>query len=66
MANITIIDPEYRQWVKTLATRYRRSQIKAAVKVNTEQLFFYLSLGKDIADRQEEIEANLLERINKG
>jgi len=54
MANITIIDPEYRQWGKTLATRYRRSQIKAAVKVNTEQLFYYLSLGKDIADRQEE------------
>lgn len=52
MANISIIDPEYRQWVKTLATRYRKSQIKAAVKVNTEQLFYYLSLGKDIAERQ--------------
>lgn len=54
MANITIIDSEYRKWVKELALRYRKSQIKAAVKVNTEQLFYYLSLGKDIADRQEE------------
>ena len=54
MANITILDSEYKKWVKDLALRYRKSQIKAAVKVNTEQLFFYLSLGKDIADRQEE------------
>ncbi len=54
MANITIIDTEYKKWVKSLALRYRKSQIKAAVKVNTEQLFYYLSLGKDIADRQEE------------
>ena len=54
MANITILDTEYKKWVKNLALRYRKSQIKAAVKVNTEQLFFYLSLGKDIADRQVE------------
>jgi len=54
MANITIIDTEYKKWLKALALRYRKSQIKAAVKVNTEQLFFYLSLGKNIADRQEE------------
>ena len=54
MTNITILDSEYKKWVKDLALRYRKSQIKAAVKVNTEQLFFYLSLGKDIADRQVE------------
>ena len=52
MTDITIIDNEYRLWVKTLALRYRKSQIKAAIKVNTEQIFFHLSLGKDIADRQ--------------
>ena len=33
--NITIIDKDYSQWVKELVTRYRQSQIKAAVKVNT-------------------------------
>ena len=52
--NITIIDKYYSQWVKELVTRYRQSQIKAAVKVNTEQILFNLSLGKDIAERQEE------------
>ena len=54
MKDITIIDAAYKQWLKTLAVRYRKSQIKAAVKVNTEQILFNLSLGKDIAERQEE------------
>jgi predicted nuclease of restriction endonuclease-like (RecB) superfamily len=40
--------------VKALVVSYRQSQIKAAVKVNTEQLLFNLSLGKDIVERQEE------------
>jgi len=52
--SISILDNDYKQWVKALAKRYRQSQIKAAVRVNTEQLLFYLSLGKDIAERQEE------------
>ena len=52
--NLTIIDKDYREWVKELSARYRKSQIKAAVKVNTEQLLFNLSLGKDIAERIDE------------
>ena len=52
--SITIIDSDYKDWVKSLAQRYRQCQIKAAIKVNTEQLLFYLSLGKDIAERQAE------------
>ncbi|MCQ2329311.1 MAG: DUF1016 domain-containing protein, partial [Paludibacteraceae bacterium] len=36
--NITIIDPLYKEWVKELSLRYRKSQIKAAVKVNSEML----------------------------
>ena len=52
--NITIIDKDYSQWVKELVARYRQSQIKAAVKVNTEQILFNISLGKDIAERQGE------------
>ena len=51
---ISIIDNDYKQWVEALVVRYRQSQIKAAVKVNTEQLLFNLSLGKDIVERQEE------------
>ena len=52
--SINILDKDYVQWVKSLVERYRQSQIKAAVSVNTEQLMFNLSLGKDIAERQAE------------
>ena len=45
---IKILDKDYLQWVKELCKRYRQSQIKAAVKVNTEMLKFYWSLGRDI------------------
>lgn len=45
---ITILDKDYLQWVKELCKRYRQSQIKAAVRVNTEMLKFYWSLGRDI------------------
>ena len=30
MDNLTIIDTEYKHWVKNLVVRYRQSQIKAA------------------------------------
>ena len=33
--SISILDKDYLQWVKELTTRYRQSQIKAAVKVNS-------------------------------
>ena len=45
---ITILDKEYKNWIKELSSRYRKSQIKAALKVNDEMLRFYYSLGKDI------------------
>ena len=32
--SINILDKDYIQWIKELSSRYRRSQIKAAVKVN--------------------------------
>ncbi|MCQ2198077.1 MAG: PDDEXK nuclease domain-containing protein [Bacteroidaceae bacterium] len=48
--NITIIDKEYKEWIKDLSLRYRHSQIKAAVKVNTEKLLFNWQLGRDIVE----------------
>ena len=45
---INILDKDYLQWVGELSKRYRQSQVKAAVKVNTEMLKFYWSLGRDI------------------
>lgn len=52
--NITIIDNDYKKWVADLSVRYRSSQIKAAVKVNTEMLQFYYSLGRDIITKKAE------------
>ena len=43
---------EYYDWISELSQRYRQSQIKAAVKVNSEMLRFYWSVGKDIAERK--------------
>ena len=45
---------EYKQWLTDLKSRIRQSQIKAAVKVNTELLRLYWDLGQDIVARQME------------
>lgn len=37
-----------------MSSRYRRSQIKASVKVNQEMLQFYWELGKDIVEKKAE------------
>ena len=39
---------DYSGWLGEISKRYRRSQIKAAVAVNTEMLKFYFGLGRDI------------------
>lgn len=51
---INILDKDYRQWIERLCKRYRQSQVKAAVKVNTEMLRFYWELGRDITARNDE------------
>ncbi len=43
---------EYKKWITDLKARYRRQQIKAAMHVNSAQLAFYWSLGKDIEEKQ--------------
>ena len=48
--SVSILDKEYKEWVKDLAMRYRNSQIKAAVKVNTELLRYNWLLGRDIVE----------------
>lgn len=52
--SISILDKDYSKWLKELSSRYRRSQIKAAVKVNQEMLRFYWELGRDIVERDAE------------
>lgn len=48
------IDEEYIQWLNEIKTRYRNAQIKAAVKVNAEQLLFNWQLGRDLVMRKAE------------
>ena len=47
-------DDEYKNWLTELKSRIRQSQIKAAIKVNSELLLLYWDLGHDIAVRQME------------
>jgi predicted nuclease of restriction endonuclease-like (RecB) superfamily len=52
--SISIIDKDYKQWIQELKTRYRSSQLKAAVKVNQEVLRYYWELGRDIEEMRAE------------
>jgi hypothetical protein len=45
---MTVSLKEYNGWLGEISKRYRQSQIKAAVAVNTEMLKFYFGLGRDI------------------
>ena len=51
MSKLLSVNKEYAEWLKSLSLRFRQSQIKAAVKVNSELLKFYWSLGQDIVER---------------
>mgnify|MGYP003295228967 FL=1 len=50
MSALVNTDKEYLEWLKSIVSRYRQGQIKAAVRVNQELLAFYWSLGKDIVE----------------
>lgn len=48
------LDSDYVSWVYDVKQRYVSAQIKSAVKVNTEQLFFNWQLGRDLVERKAE------------
>ena len=48
------MDAEYIDWIQELKRRYQAAQIKAAVKVNSEQLLFNWQLGRDLVIRRAE------------
>jgi len=50
---------DYSTWLKKLKTKVRSVQIKAAVKVNSELLWFYWELGQDIVDKQKKRQMGL-------
>ncbi len=65
--SITILDQDYTQWVNNLVARYRQSQIKAAIKVNSEQLEFNWMLGRDIVEMrvEERWGESVIEQLSK-
>ena len=48
------LDSDYTQWLHDVKNRYRKAQIKAAVKVNAEQLLFNWQMGRDLVMRRAE------------
>lgn len=53
MSELIKSDCEYKEWIINLSYEYKRSQIRAAVKVNEEMLRFYWTLGKGISSLSE-------------
>jgi len=46
--DIMTSDEGYVQWMADIKQRFRQSQLKAAVRVNTAMLEFYWSVGRDL------------------
>ena len=59
-------DKNYVKWLSDLKKRFRVAQLKAAVKVNTEMLKFYWSLGEDICEKQKQYKwgAKVIDRLS--
>ena len=47
--DIIVNGDQYHSFISSLKQKYRKVQIKAAVKVNTEMLEFYWEIGRDIS-----------------
>lgn len=48
------LDAGYVQWLGEIKARYRSAQVKAAVRVNAEQLLFNWQLGRDLVQKKAE------------
>ncbi|HRH49987.1 MAG TPA: PDDEXK nuclease domain-containing protein [Panacibacter sp.] len=61
MASKNSIDISYQQWLADLKEKIRNSQMKAALKVNTEMLSLYWEIGKELTEKQ--IQSNWGDKI---
>ena len=52
MGDSVSADNAYREWISDMSLRFRQSQIKASIKVNSEMLRFYWSLGHDMDEKK--------------
>ena len=66
MEKLVIVDGEsYKDWITEISNEFKRSQIRAAVKINDEMLRFYWKLGKDISTMDIESAPNVTKMYNK-
>ena len=49
MSELIKVDNEYKDWITEISADFRRSQIRASIKINDEMLRFYWKLGKGIS-----------------
>lgn len=48
------MDDAYVQWIADIKNRFKNAQIKAAIKINSEQLLFNWQLGRDLVEQNVE------------
>ena len=67
MDEVSTINLEYAEWIKSISMNFKQCQIKAASKVNEEMLIFYWNLGKDISrmNKQSVYGLDFYNRISK-
>ena len=60
------LDEDYVKWISDVKKRYRSAQIKAAIKVNSEQLLFNWQLGRELVTRRAEEKwgAGIVEQVS--
>lgn len=54
MSELIKVDSEYKEWITGISTDFKKSQIRAAMKINDEMLKFYWKLGKGISSMSEQ------------
>jgi predicted nuclease of restriction endonuclease-like (RecB) superfamily len=61
-----LVSIEYKVWLESLKNKFRSSQIKASIKVNTTLLEFYWDLGEQIVQKQQEYKwgSGFLEKLS--
>lgn len=54
MGSKSMVDIGYQQWLIKLKDKIRNSQLRAALKVNTELLSLYWEIGKELSEKQDQ------------
>lgn len=55
MEDVIKVDKKYKVWLGEVGSKFKKSQIKAATKVNEEMLHFYFWLGEKIYNLKNEV-----------